>query len=142
MTSATIPNTISYLIAQVGKAHRNTAGELLQEVDIHLGQEMLLQCLWQKDNQTQSELADRLSVRLATVNRMVNRMEKARLVSKCPDEMDGRVSRVQLTEKGRAVQGSIEDVWGQLEDRTLAGFGHQDKETLRRLLEQIVENLT
>ena len=142
MPSDVIPNTISYLIVQVSKAHRNRASGLLQDLDIHLGQEMLLQCLWQQDKQTQTELANRLSIRLATVNRMVNRMEKAQLVSKCADEEDGRVSRVQLTETGREVQESIEHVWEKLEEQTLADFSQKETDLLRRLLLQMIENLT
>lgn len=142
MPSDVIPNTISYLIVQVSKAHRNRASGLLQDLDIHLGQEMLLQCLWQQDKQTQTELANRLSIRLATVNRMVNRMEKAQLVSKCADEEDGRVSRVQLTETGREVQESIEHVWEKLEEQTLADFSQKETALLRRLLLQMIENLT
>jgi len=35
-----IPETISYLLAQVCKAHRGKGQELLSELDLHLGQEM------------------------------------------------------------------------------------------------------
>ena len=77
---------------------------MLGEVGLHVGQEMLLQFLWQEDKLTQSELADRLLVQLATVNKMTQRMERAGWVIKCADEQDGRVSRVQLTQKGRDLQ--------------------------------------
>lgn len=114
---------------------------MLTKVGLHVGQEMLLQSLWQEDNLTQSELADRLCIQLATANKMIRRMEQSQLISKVKDVEDGRISRVQLTQKGRELQGSTEQVWAEVEQLTLANFSEDEKHTFMQLLQRITENL-
>ena len=61
-----ISDTISFTLARVGGAHRSLASKMLAEVGLHVGQEMLLQILWQEDKLTQSELADHLCIHVQT----------------------------------------------------------------------------
>ena len=37
-----LPETLSYLLAQVCKLHRQQADDLLSEIGLHVGQEMVL----------------------------------------------------------------------------------------------------
>jgi len=46
MSTKPIEETISYLLAQVCKAHRAAANEVLSETGLHVGQEMMLYSLW------------------------------------------------------------------------------------------------
>jgi len=137
-----ISESITFALARVCMAHRITASRVLAEVGLHVGQEMLLQNLWQEDNLTQSELAERLCIQLATANKMIRRMEQVQLISKVKDNEDGRVSRVQLTQKGRDLQASTENVWAQIEQRTLANFTEDEKNIFRLFLQRINENLS
>ena len=137
-----ISDSISFALARVGGAHRSLASRMLAEVGLHVGQEMLLQILWQEDKLTQSELAEQLCIQLATTNKMIQRMERAGWVTKSEDERDGRVSRVQLTQKGSDLQAATEEVWEQLEQRTFANFTPEEQATLRQLLQQLYENLS
>ncbi|MDK1081960.1 MAG: MarR family winged helix-turn-helix transcriptional regulator [Anaerolineae bacterium] len=137
-----ISETISFALARVGIAHRTLASSLLADIGLHVGQDATLQALWVEDKLTQSELAERLCIQLATVNKMISRMEGANLVTKCEDAQDGRVSRVQLTQTGRELQVATEQVWERLEKSTLANFTTEEKIILRRLLHQILENLS
>jgi DNA-binding MarR family transcriptional regulator len=141
-TPKPISDTISFVLARVGVAHRFRASRMLTEVGLHVGQEMLLQILWQEDKLTQTELADRLCIQLATVNKMIQRMERAGWVTKCGDEQDGRVSRVQLTQKGSDLQAATEQVWDRLEQCTLANFTPEERGILGRFLHQLYENLS
>jgi DNA-binding MarR family transcriptional regulator len=102
---------------------------------------MVLQYLWQEDKLTQSQLANKIGVQLQTIHKMIRRMEKAGLVIKYEDDQDRRVSRVQLTPKGRELQTVTEDVWDQLEQETLADLTVEEKYILRRLLYKLEENL-
>jgi len=137
-----ISQSISFELARVCMAHRVNASRMLAEVGLHVGQEMLLQNLWQDDNLTQSELADRLCIQLATANKMIRRMEQAQLISKIKDAEDGRVSRVQLTQQGRDLQASTEAVWAEVEQQTLANFTEEEKDNFRQFLQRINENLS
>ena len=68
-------------------------------------------------------------------------MERVGLVTKHEDEADRRVSRIQLTPKGRELQTATEDVWAQLELETLADFTVEEQYILKRLLHKLEENL-
>lgn len=137
-----IPETISYLLAQVCKAHRGKGQELLSGLDLHLGQEMLLIHLWPKDGLTQSELADELCISPATITKTLDRMSKAGLVERRTDSEDQRVSRVYLTNQGKLLQEPVEEVWHELEAQSLVNLTQEEQILLRRLLLQVHENLT
>jgi DNA-binding MarR family transcriptional regulator len=72
---------------------------------------------------------------------MIQRMEKAGFVACRADPEDQRVSRVYLTDAGRAIQTEVEQVWSVLENETFAGFTLQERMLLRRFFLQIRENL-
>jgi len=141
MRQKPITETIGYLLVQVCKAHRGKAQELLSKVELHPGQEMLLLRLWPGDGLTQSELAEDLCIRPATVTRMLDRLAKKGLVERRTDAEDQRVSRVHLTDEGWSLRGPIEDVWHELEALSLANLTLDERVLLRRLLLQVYENL-
>ncbi|MCA9869109.1 MAG: MarR family transcriptional regulator [Anaerolineae bacterium] len=141
MTEQEVAETIGYLIVQLSKAHRNAAAEKLAPLGLYPGQEMLLCEISREDGLTQGELAVRLGVQPATVSKMLSRMDAAGLVSGCRDASDGRITRLHLTEEGEAVHDSIDEVWNDLERRTLVNFTLEERILLRRLLMQVIDNL-
>jgi DNA-binding MarR family transcriptional regulator len=68
-------------------------------------------------------------------------MAGAGFVERRADPSDDRVSRVFLTERGRAIRSKVEQVWHTLERETFAGVGDLDLERLSALLMQMRENL-
>jgi DNA-binding MarR family transcriptional regulator len=137
-----ITETISYLLAQICKAHRGKGQELLSDLDLHLGQEMLLMHLWPRDGLTQSELADDLCISPATITKTLQRMSKAGLVERRTDSEDMRLSRVYLTNEGKMLQEPVVGVWHELESQILANLTLEEQILLRRLLLQVYDNLT
>lgn len=113
----------------------------MADAGLYLGQEMVLQHLWQEDKLTQSELASRIGVQIQTIHKMVRRMEKADLVTKQADEHDGRVSRIHLTPKGNGLRTEVEGAWDRLEQQTLADLTVEERYILRRLLLKLEQNL-
>lgn len=142
MTVKPIAETIGYLIAQVCKAHRGAADDILSEVDLHVGQEMFLLQLWAQDGQTQSQIAENMCVQPPTVNKMLSRMEATGLVKRRPDAEDSRVSRVYLTERSRTLEREVAAAWSKLEELTLANLSVEERVLLKRLLMQVQENLS
>jgi DNA-binding MarR family transcriptional regulator len=133
--------SIDFLIAQVGRMHHKRARALLESLGLYQGQPRLLFALWHQEGQTQSELADRLRVRPATMTRMLQRMEESGFVERRRDREDQRVWRVYLSEAGREVQAQVHQVWAQLEAEALVGFSEEELVVLRRFLTQLRDNL-
>jgi MarR family transcriptional regulator, organic hydroperoxide resistance regulator len=133
--------TLDFLLAQVSRLHHHRAHELLERLGLDGGQPPVLFALWRQDGLTHSELAARLQVTPATITRMLQRMEKAGFVQRVPDADDQRVSRVFLTEAGRAIRTQVQAVWERMEVENFAGINDEERATLRRLLGQVRSNL-
>ncbi len=136
-----IKGTTGYMLAQACKLHRQRAEALLNEIELHVGQEMLLSGLWEKDGLTQTELADYVMIQPATVTNMLQRLERAGIVERRPDAEDQRISRVYATKKGRGLEEAVEEQWGKLEQESFAEFSVEERVLLRRLLLQVYRSL-
>ena len=135
------PETIDYLLAQVCRLHRERAGTMLETVGLFRGQPPVLMSLHATDGQTQGDLAARLRVAPATMTKMIQRMERAGFVQRRPDAADQRISRVYLTDAGRAVRGEMMGALGTLEAETFAGLDAAERAQLRGFLERLRANL-
>ena len=133
---------LNYQLIQLMKEHRQRAEEALSQLGLHVSQELVLFVLWREEGISQSELAARLRVELPTVTKAVHRMERAGLLIRQVDEEDTRVSRVYMTEKGRALYAPALNVWQDVEARMLHGMTEIEQAFLRRLLQQMVSNLS
>lgn len=141
MTKAKSPENIDFILANVGHLHRTRAQQLFESLGLHQGQPPVLRALWEQEGLTHTELGARLKVTAATITKMLQRMEKAGFLTRQPDAQDQRVSRVYLTEGGRAVKGKLEKVFKQLEEESFAGLSMQERELLHGLLLRLRANL-
>jgi DNA-binding MarR family transcriptional regulator len=133
---------IGYRILQIHRAHRNRAEAALNGLGLYTGQEMLLFQLWKEEGLTQSELVDILCVDPSTVTKTLQRLEQVELVERRQDAGDARVSRVYLTPKGRALQAPVQKIWDDLETSTVQGLSEVEMALLRRMLDQIQDNIS
>ena len=133
---------LNYQLIQFVKEHRKLAEEALSQLGLHVSQELVLFVLWREEGLSQSELAARLRVELPTLTKAVQRMERVGLLIRQADAQDTRVSRVYLTENGRALYAPALKVWQDLEARMLHGMTEIEQAFLRRLLQQMITNLS
>jgi DNA-binding MarR family transcriptional regulator len=101
----------------------------------------MLRVLWEQEGLTHTELSRRLQVQPATITKMLQRMEKAGFVVRKHDPDDQRVSRVYLTQAGRAVREDVQQVWRKLEEEAFAGFTEEESVLLRQFFLRIRANL-
>ena len=142
MTEKLTSDSIGYLLVQTCKAHRALAEKLWSEIGLYVGQDMILRQLWDTEHMTQSELAERLCIQPATATKMLQRMERSGLIQRRNDPEDQRVSRVYLTDQGRALYQPYQELWDRLEQYAIAGLSLEERVLLRRLLMQVRDNLT
>ena len=135
------PETMDFLLANICHLHYIRAHQLLEAIGLYRGQPPALKALWEQEGLTQTELAKRLRITPATVTKMLQRMEKAGFIQRTSDAQDRRITRVYLTEAGRAVQSRVENVWKTMEAETFTGFTPEERGTLRRFLLQMRGNL-
>lgn len=133
-------NSISYLLNQVSTVYYANLEKALNSIGLHYGQIYVLISLWEKDNQTQKELADNISVSPPTVNKMVKSLEKNSFIEMRRCENDSRAVRITLTEKGKDVREKVESIWKDLENDISANLTETEKLILLQILQKMKES--
>jgi DNA-binding MarR family transcriptional regulator len=147
---ARIKDTVSFALAQLCRAHRQGVDAALKGLarepgcgpELHVGQEMLLLQLWEKEGIAQTQIAEQMCLEPPTVTKMLQRMESGGLIVRRADPEDARISRVYLTDASRALEAHVERAWSRVEERLVAGLTVEERLLLRRLLIQLHANLT
>jgi DNA-binding MarR family transcriptional regulator len=128
-------------ITQVARAMRTMLGRNLLETGLYAGQDGVVLALAEEDGLTPGQLAAKLGVKAPTITRTIGRMEAQGFVERRPDETDGRLTKVHLTEIGRQ---TVERIGQSIADcGSLAAGDLSDKEirTLLKLLRAVEHNL-
>ena len=136
-----VDDGIRELLDKISAQMRRDYSEMLRERDLHVGQDNLLCKLWRENGITQMQLTEYLNCEPPTVTNMVKTLEKKGFVYRKKDSLDGRVSRVYLTEKGLAVREPVSQIWRKQQDKLLNGIAEEDRALLHKYLQQMEKNL-
>lgn len=137
-----ITTTLNYLLTPIANNYRAALEKAMNEFDLHSGQVFVLISLWEKDGQSQIELAGNLNLTAPTVNKMVKNLADNRFVKFRNSKDDGRIVLVFLTPKGMEIKQSIEKKWMTLEEQLLANFTDTEKLILLQLFDKLKTNLS
>lgn len=129
---------LSYAVFALARAH---AAALLRRLGLHPGQELLLMQLLDRDGQTQSELLEAVGLDHSTVSKSLKRMQEAGLLTRRPAEHDRRVMEVHLTDAGRALREPLEQMWAELERRSVGALDPEAIEQFVRTAEAIERSI-
>lgn len=132
---------VSHAIARVAHLHRRLAGELLRQVGLHPGQELLLMLLWDQDDRPQSELIRLLGVEAPTVTKTLQRLEHQDLVARHRPAANRSTVVVSLTDKGRGLQREVQQLWAELEAATTFNLTEVDRRKFTQLLDRVENDL-
>lgn len=119
----------------------NCAKGMYQEFDLNRSMASILFTLNRREALSQKELAKSLNVSAPSITSSIQKMERAGYITRQPDKEDQRVMRLSLTEKGRSCIQGVKTVADQMEELMLRGMNTEEKLLLRRLMQQIYENL-
>ena len=94
--------------------------------------------LWENDGLTQKQLVERLDIEQATMANTLSRMERDGLIRREKDPGDGRVQRIRLTERARALRDpAIAAATAENEDALLALSDEESAEFIS-LMQKII----
>lgn len=134
-------DSLYYVFLEVLRLHYYRTHVLLDEIGVYPGQPPLLFILNKKDGQSQKEISETLNLKPSTITVMLKRMESANVVIRKPDPNDQRISRVYLTEVGRAMCKKAVEVMKDIEEQCYGNFSSEEKELLKKLLLKMRDNL-
>jgi DNA-binding MarR family transcriptional regulator len=129
------------LFTRASKLMRGAADEAMSRYGVRVGQNLVLEVLWDTDGLTPGELAERLHVSTPTVVKSATRMEATGLMVRRRDEVDRRLVRLYLTERGRAVQTDIESARNELARRATATLTDAERRHLISALRKIIAEM-
>ncbi|GHE00273.1 hypothetical protein GCM10008024_11120 [Allgaiera indica] len=94
--------------------------------------------LWETDGLSQKQLVERLDIEQATMANTLTRMERDGLVTRKRDENDGRVQRVWLTSRGRALKGAATAAAIDENAASLAGLSVAERDQFVALVQKVI----
>jgi DNA-binding MarR family transcriptional regulator len=135
------PAPLLRLFTRAHKLLRGAADEAMARHGVRVGQNLVLEVLWDTDGLTPGELATRLGVTVPTMVKSATRMEAAGLLTRRRDDRDGRLVRLYLTEHARSVRAAIEDARSQLEQHVTATLTNAERRHVQSALTKIIKQL-
>lgn len=128
-------------LLQLGRANLQYLRAQLEALELYPGQPQLLLALRERENVSQSALAQAMEITPATLTVMLQRMDAKQLVCRRSDPQDMRVTRLSLTEKGWAKVREIDAVIRATDARLDAIFTPEELTLLKDMLRRMHDAL-
>ncbi|MCO6180016.1 MarR family winged helix-turn-helix transcriptional regulator [Ciceribacter sp. RN22] len=129
------------IVTQTARSLRTLLSRNLADCGLYAGQDGVVQALAGEDGLTPGALAQKLGVKAPTMTRTIGRMEAQGFVERRADTLDHRLTKVFLTDGGRASLERIAAAAEACEREALHGLSGKEVKTLLRLLFTVEENL-
>ena len=129
------------LFTRASKLMRGAADAAYRRHGVRVGQNLVLELLWEAEGLAPREIAHRLGVSTPTVVKMITRMQATGLLSRRRDERDARSVRVFLTDQGRSLETPISEARRLLAERATATLSSRERQNLEAALAKIIASL-
>jgi len=133
-----------YLLNRVARSMGRIFESLMRDAslsDIGNGEGRLVYLLWKKGPVRQGELTAKAGIDKSTLALTLSRMEKKGLVSRQPDEVDGRGVVVSISESAAARAPAFESVSNKMNALFYRGLSEREIDSFEATLERILANL-
>lgn len=133
---------LNYVYLAMNKCFVDDWEKIVQLGGITYPQSKLLIILKENGQSTMSQLAEKGYWHMSTVTELANRMEKEKLVQKHIDQIDKRVVRVDITEKGIKTLDNTKRLYYRNSDifNALIGMNKQDLDVAFDVFSKICKN--
>ena len=130
----------------IGQVHRLSTKRFVQNshnsgLDISMDQWIVLGPIWENDDVSHKEISEYCLKDKTSVTKIIDTLEKKNLVVRVSDQLDHRVKRVVLSNKGKELFLQAIPIMELTRDQLRDGITEQDIESLRSVLTKIYNNL-
>ena len=138
-----LDNALAFWMYRAHQALRNESYREFRERGIELTPEqwMILVRLWEREGRSQNDLCDSTFRDRPTMSRILDGMERRKLIVRRADPNDKRSRLVYLTAVGQSLEKQLVPVARKIVTRALRGVSREDLHTTRQTLRRIFENL-
>jgi len=128
-------------MASTAVARRLQKNFRLSGLEITIEQWSVLYHLWKQDGLSQQELCNRTFRDKPSITRLLDNLEKQKLVKRMPSKDDRRINLVCLTEPAKLLQDKTIELANQTMDEALVGVGKNEIEIVKQVFQKVFDNL-
>jgi MarR family transcriptional regulator for hemolysin len=142
MSNQSVEHLFGFLLNDISRLMRTQFDDRARDLGLTRSQWRVMVFLARSEGINQAGLADLIELDRMTLGRMVDRLEASGWVERRPDASDRRAYRLYLTDAARPLLDRMILLANDLQEIALDGLSAKDRETLRGLLNAIMNNLT
>jgi len=132
---------LPYLLNRAGARIATAFGEEMRPLGASLQMWRVLAALRERDGRRMGDLSVMTSIEVSTLTRLVDQMEKKRLVERRRDTDDARVVALHVTTAGKRLTRRIVPIAERYEQVALKGFAPVEVKVLRAALRRLYANM-
>ena len=111
-------------------------------LEITIEQWSVLYHLWKEDGLSQQELCNRTFRDKPSITRLIDNLEKQKLVKRTASKSDRRINLVSLTDAAKELQEKTIELANETMNEALVGINKEEIETVKQVLQRVYDNLT
>ncbi len=143
MENLELDKSLNFLVNKTAQKFKLELGRKLKQqgFDLSSDQWSVLLALEEKDGPSQTELAHKLYKDRSNITRILDLMEKMKLVERRRSPSDRREYNVFITQTGRAILPDLKQVGDSLSEKALKDATNDEVEVIKKFLGRVFENL-
>ena len=110
--------------------------------DLTPEQFLVLDTLWGDGVLSQQELADILKKDKNSVTKLIDALERKRLVERIPDKIDRRLNLIHITELAKSMKDNITDIALECTNQIIKDIPEEDLNVFVSVLNKMAENMS
>lgn len=132
---------INFMLTRTQNTVFNYFKEQLAEFDVTPAQYSILKCLWDKGDQSPTQLSHAVCLDSSTITGILRRLEAKGMIQRVHSEVDRRAVDIRLLPAGRGLQKGIEGAIEEANRQVLQGLDAASFAVFRQALEHINANV-
>lgn len=137
-----LDDSLGFILNKVNTKLKNELFQRLKENEVTPEQWAILNCLWEQDGVTPKELADMTFKDKPNTNRILEKLNIKGLVVRKSHPVDKRAFQIFLTDSGCALREQLIPKVMDLLDKATIGMEKHKVSELKKMLNQIYDNIT
>ncbi len=133
--------TVYALLSEVSRQLDAEIAKLCDNMRLQSGARRILACLDKRDGVSQLELVRATHLKAPTISLIVQKMERDGLITRRSDDIDMRLTRVQISDEGKRVNEILAQSIRDIEDKAFNEFSDHEKKTFKSMLARIYANM-
>ena len=135
---------ISLLMSQVDRLCTKKFGQNAQKFGINISQDqwLVLGPVWKNEGISQKDIAEYCGKDKTSVTKIIDTLEKRNLMVRYPDQIDQRIKRVILSNKGKELMKNAMPIMEQTRNEVRKGISDQEIGLFKTVFSKIYNNLT